>query len=397
MVRDGVLEQLSVSQAEQYQRCPRSWWFERVHSLTPDQSEARRAGESGHELLAMHLMGQTLPTRASMLTAVKGAILKGELPTPGTDLLVEIRGSGQEKFHPTEKDEEGNPKWVPLDRAKALWLGGLPWDTFIDLAHRREPAPVVMDHKFSSDPRTYAKKSDALINTIQMPVYVLDLARRWPDATEWTIAHHNVAKTGVDSFIRKATVHIDNVRRRGEEIATLVGEMKQVAAMTNQGDVPHRRGPQCEKFGGCPHQSVCNAFKRKEVAMTAEEEDLFAQFDKTLDETPKKKKLKIKDVEEPPEPGSDFNADKETPDPAPTAPPPAEVKDIVSAPAVADPVVPPSLIAPVQTVSGPAFVLSQTEQPKRGRKPSMSEPGELKVTLSFDPETLSVLKALFGK
>lgn len=298
IVENGLITQLSVSQVESFDPkqtggCPRRWWFERAQDLRPDQTRQQSDGEAGHALLATYLAtGERPKGRVRMGKAVTGAILKGDLPAPGPDLLVEQRFSGQEKF-----DAAGN--WIPLDVAETLHAGGVAWEGFIDLAFRRGDVPEIWDHKFLSD-LTYAKKPSELIRTVQLPVYVLSQLPYWPDAKTWRIAHHNVSKRGVDSCVRSALVSIDDVRERIADVESVVAQMTAVAPLENQSDVPHARRPgheknPCDAWTGCPHQSICSAFRSSSTAvlgatpvqLTPEEAAIIGDLDGVeLDETP---------------------------------------------------------------------------------------------------------------
>jgi hypothetical protein len=275
-----VITSLSVSQAttfdpDQPGGCPRRWWLESVHGLKQERGPAQDDGDAGHALFAPYFRTGAMPgKRVKMGKAVTGAILKGELPKPGPDLLVEWRFDGQ-----PQRDAEGN--WVPLDVERTVVrIGGVPWDGFIDLAFRRETVPEVWDHKFSSDIHENARASADLIKTVQLPVYVYALAARWPDAERWRIAHHNVSRKGVDSFIRGAVVHVDQVFERIGQIETLVPQMQAASDATAQDDVPFNR-KSCSAWQGCPHQSICSAFKEKRVQLTPEEMAIFAGLDAT--------------------------------------------------------------------------------------------------------------------
>lgn len=268
-----MITQMSVSQAETFDHaqkggCQRKWWFERPMGLKPEQGIGQSDGDKGHALLAHYGYTGELPAkRAKMGKHVTGVILKGDLPKPGTDLLIEERFSGQSKL-----DEHGN--WIPLDETKTFWLAGLPWDGFIDVAHRRTAIPEVRDYKFSSDIDANAKKPEELIKTIQMPVYVLNLLRRWPDAEWWRLIHHNISRSGVHSFLRETTVHIDDVLERKPAIEAIVAQMGEVAQLTEQDAVPFNR-KSCDTWWGCPHQSLCNAFRRNQVNIDPEDAALF--------------------------------------------------------------------------------------------------------------------------
>ncbi|AGC43291.1 hypothetical protein MYSTI_01962 [Myxococcus stipitatus DSM 14675] len=259
-VEGGVIRQLSVSQVESFDPeqvggCPRRWYFERIEGRRPEKVKAQTDGDIGHALLATHLTGGALPKRSRMLKAVKGAIATGKLPAPGPHLLVERRFDGQGKA--------ADGKHLPLDTSKTLWLGGLPWDGYVDLRYRRESDGVVcvVDHKFSSDINQFAKSNGALIRTVQMPVYALDSLRIWPDADRFLLAHHYVSRRGVDSFPRGEIVTVEQIHGRAREVEQLVEQMQQVARATTQDDVPHNRRA-CDAWMGCPHQSICKAFKK---------------------------------------------------------------------------------------------------------------------------------------
>lgn len=269
------LEQLSVSQVESFDHsnrtgCARRWWFERVRGLKPEQDDAQSDGEAGHLLLATYFQTGKLPQgRVKMGKAVTAAILKGELPKPGPDMLIEERFDGQPRL-----DSKGEK--VPLDVAETFHLGGLPWDGYIDLAYRRGDVPTILDHKFSSDIDAFAKPADGLIKTVQMPIYVLSQLPFWPDAKRWEIAHHNVSRVGTRSFIRSAIVGLDEVLERKAQIEAVVESMKVVAATDVESDVPANTKTACDAWNGCPHQSICKAYKeRNQVKFTSEEMALF--------------------------------------------------------------------------------------------------------------------------
>lgn len=286
-VDGGAIKQLSVSQIESFDHsqaggCERKWWFERANDLRPDSSKAQDEGTAGHALLATYLAkGEKPKGRTLMGKAVTGAIVKGELPKPGPDLLVELRFDGQPKFGPDGKT------WLPLDEKETLHLAGVPLEGFIDLAFRRADVPEIWDHKFftparpeiSPDPYHFLKRGRDLIKTVQMPVYVLSQMPYWPDAETWRIVHHCVSKKGVDSLIRSAVVHVDEVLERKVEIETVIERMKLVAPVAEQDAVPFNR-KSCDAFKGCPHQSICSAFKRRNtVELSPEEAALFADLD----------------------------------------------------------------------------------------------------------------------
>lgn len=279
VVDGGVIRQLSVSQIESFDHsqrggCQRKWWFERALDLRPDQHKSQAEGEAGHALLARYfLTGERPKGRALMGKAVTGAIAKGELPAPGPDLLVEERFDGQPKT-----DAAG--QWLPLDVANTLTLAGVPLEGFIDLTFRRGDVPEVWDHKFSSDPDTYAKRSSELIETVQLPVYVLSQAPYWPDAKRWRIAHHNVSKRGVHSFIRSAVVTFDQVLERKADVEATIECMKVIApvAINRQDDVPANL-KSCDVWNGCPHQSICSAYRKgNTVILDPAEAAMFADL-----------------------------------------------------------------------------------------------------------------------
>jgi hypothetical protein len=273
---------LSASQAETFDPeqlggCPRRWWFERVDGQERPSSASAEDGIAGHALLASWMRTGVLPSRFKLLKAVKGALHRLPARSPGQ--LVESR------FDSQPHDPDGLRR--PLDRKRTLWLGGVPWDGYVDLRWRDGDMVTVWDHKFSSDIDTYAKPADQLIRTIQMPVYALDSLRIWPDAKRFRLVHLYISRRGVHSFIREQTVTRDEIARRTGEIAALVARIQETAQATRQDDVPANRRA-CHAYNGCPHQSVCTAFRRKPMYELSEEEKaLFGMVSEVTGEKPK--------------------------------------------------------------------------------------------------------------
>lgn len=281
------VSQLETFDTSQRAGCELRWHFEYgVGGQRSPQSTGAREGEIGHAHLAKYLLtGQPPEGKVKLGKAVRAAIEKGELPAPyrgeGDDFHVELRFDGQ----PKHNCDTG--RWQTIDLAETLHLGGVPWEGFIDLTFRRDAVPSVIDHKFGIAPRETAKKRDELIQTIQLPVYVLSQLPYWPDAKRWEIAHHYVARKGVDSFIVRQTVHLDQVLERRAQIEGLVKRLLSVRQSTSTDDFkPNRRA--CDAYGGCPHQSRCPAFKgERKVALSPEEEALFGSVaNVTVDPAP---------------------------------------------------------------------------------------------------------------
>ncbi len=395
-VRKGVLVQTSVSEIESFDHeqeggCERRWWFERPMELRGASSKSQVEGEALHAHLAHYLLTGERPTgRKLMGKAAMGAIVKGALPELGPDLFVELRFDGQEKHHPDKRCTCGHPpsshvkgaacihvveattnpegvsikaqcgcdgysaKWLPLDVENTLTLAGVPLEGFIDLTFRRGPIPEIWDHKkftparpeISPDPYVWLKKPSELIRTVQMPTYVLSQLPYWPDAKQWRLVHHCVSNAGTDSQVRSAIVSIDQVLERKASIEATIERMKVLAPATSQQDIPFNRRS-CSSWGGCPHQSVCSAFKKETttaMALTADEEALFAD----LDETP---------AASAPAADPDFDGLDEvaTPAPAPAPEPakPARRMLIVDTPVEGRPI-PDSSPAPQPEASAPA-------------------------------------------
>jgi hypothetical protein len=260
---------LSASQAESYDPeqpggCPRRWWFERVERRERPDSASAGDGTAGHALFATHLRGQPLPKRARMLKAVRGALHHLPPQWPGT--LVESRFDGQ-------PSHSADGERLALDTARTLWLGGVPWDGYVDLRWRDGDTVTVWDHKFSSDIDAYAKPAERLIRTVQMPLYALDSARLWPQAERFRLVHLYVSRKGVHSFVREQTVTLAQIVERAVEIRRLVARIQETSRATSQEDVPSNRKA-CHAYSGCPHQSVCTAFRRKPVEYKLTEDEM---------------------------------------------------------------------------------------------------------------------------
>lgn len=273
-ITGGVIQALSASQAEEFDPqqtggCPRRWYFHRIARVpVPESGRAQEDGDAGHAHFALYYRTGRHPRRARMSKAVNGALDKGELPAREPGQLIESRFGGQPA-------RDTNGERLPLDATRTLWLGGVPWDGYVDLRFCRtdpfgplaEPGVpaaggtiTILDHKFSSDIHAYAKSD--LLATVQMPVYALDSLRIWPNTERVELIHHYVSRRGVDSFIRRQVVTVEQVRQRGQEIAGLVQQMQAAAAAPRSEDVPGNRAS-CHSWSGCPFQSRCSVFKEK--------------------------------------------------------------------------------------------------------------------------------------
>lgn len=267
----GVITGLSASQAETFDLeqvggCPRRWWLERVGGLERPQSDAAREdGHAGHAHFAHYYRTGERPRRARMGKAVNGALDAGHLPARDAGQLIESRFDGQ-----PARDTAGER--LPLRTSSTLWLGGVPWDGYVDLRFYRAGMITVLDHKFSSDIHAYAKPTDELLLTVQMPVYALDSLRIWPDAQHIELVHHYVSRRGVDSFKRRQLVTVAQARQRGVEIEALVARMQAVARATSQDAVPFNL-KSCDTWSGCPFQSRCTAFRGR-FKMSLEDDEL---------------------------------------------------------------------------------------------------------------------------
>lgn len=262
------LYSLSASQAEefdpaQFGGCPRRWYFHRVMGLAvPGSGAAQEDGNAGHAHFAEWYRTGKQPGRARMGKAVNGAIDAGHLPPRGPDQLIESRFDGQ-----SAKDEHGDQ--LPLRVDTTLWLGGVPWDGYVDLRFYRAAMITVLDHKFSSDIHAYAKTD--LLATVQMPVYALDSLRLWPEAKHIELVHHYVSRRGMESFVRRQLITVGQVRQRGEQIANLARQMQKAARAPSAEDVPGNRAS-CHTWSGCPFQSRCSVFKEKPKMNLSDEE-----------------------------------------------------------------------------------------------------------------------------
>lgn len=270
-VQGGVITRLSASQAETFDSaqvggCPRRWYFEHVEGLERPQSDAARDdGDAGHAHFAHYYRTGQRPRRARMGKAVNGALDAGHLPARDAGQLIESRFDGQ-----PARGADGER--LPLRPSSTLWLGGVPWDGYVDLRFYRAGMITVLDHKFSSDIHAYAKPADELLSTVQMPVYALDSLRIWPNAQHIELVHHYVSRRGVDSFKRRQLVTTAQVHQRGVEIEALVVRMRAVTRAVSQDAVPFNL-KSCDTWSGCPFQSRCTAFRGR-FKMSLADEDL---------------------------------------------------------------------------------------------------------------------------
>lgn len=281
-VENGQLLQLSASQLDAFDPtqpggCERRWWFDRAAGLRPEQTDQQSEGDAGHALLATYFRtGEKPKGRVKMGKAVMGAIVKGDLPSPGPDLWVERRFDGG-----AMRDANGN--WVDLNVAKTLVVAGVPFDGAIDLVSFRGELPEIIDHKFSSDIHVYSKTPSQLLLTNQMPLYALAVARLWHDG-DVKLTHHYVSKRGVDSKLVSVVAGLDDLAEARVRIEKLVGRIRLTAGAQNQDDVPANLAKDgagklkaCDAFNGCPHRGVCSAYRRRGIVNLSPDE--LAAFD----------------------------------------------------------------------------------------------------------------------
>lgn len=222
--------------------CERKWWYRYVDGLEEPETGSQRGGKEVHDQIERYLRGE-----GSTLGRVALAG-KRFIPHPGADLLI----------------EQSIWEW-------GLRAGGVPIAGHSDLFNLRgwyvdpegetqaDPPQTgeVKDWKSTSS-FEWAKSSEGLFRTVQMPLYAKALLHRFPELEHARMTHVYFRTKGAPDAklvtIRKSRAEVDE--RWQEIVDGPVARLKQVARATCATDVtPNRKA--CPAFRGCAFRGRC--------------------------------------------------------------------------------------------------------------------------------------------
>lgn len=273
-VVNGVLQTVSPSQVKTFSSCPRSWWFDKVAGLRPEEEAAHlTTGSAYHKQQEDYYELDILPENESCKLALS-------LPGVPSRLSLGI------------KIEE------PRNYELGLFAAGIPMRGRIDL--RAPPTNgvfVILDWKTCRNFK-YCKTPEELAKDIQGIVYLKYGFSVYPDAQYGKFSHCYIRTEAVDAQLIETDPldrnHVDTVYRQIEEV---VEKIKVTAAIKEQDEVPFDKSA-CFAYGGCPYQKNCNAFKRKKETqeMPSLDNDFLSRMRAKQNKEPEVKAQEVKDV-----------------------------------------------------------------------------------------------------
>lgn len=238
-VLNGVLQSVSPSQIKTFNSCARSWWFDKVAGLRPEE-------EAEHFAVGTNLHKQQ-----------EDFYEFGKLPENESCRLV--------LSYPGVPDRRISGLFIeePRNYDLGLYAAGIPMRGRIDLrAPPNDGTFTILDWKSCKNFK-YCKTPEELARDIQGIVYLKYGFRVYPE-TKWGRFIHAYIRTEklgaqvVDSGPLDRN-HVDAVY---QEIENTVEQIKITAAIKNQDEVPYNKSA-CFAYGGCPYQKHCNAFRKK--------------------------------------------------------------------------------------------------------------------------------------
>jgi hypothetical protein len=248
---------VSASQVEKFLLCRRKWAFEKIDGLPPGTTTAAEFGKEGHEAIKTWLTTGALdPTKvaADILAIIQKAIKPGVLPTPrgpnfANPLLVE-----SEFAFEVERESGAKHKFTGI--FDCVVPPPLP-----------EPRPVVVDHKFRSDPK-FAMDESGLVRDVQAIIYSFAVLLMYPDSEQienrW-IYYFSTGKK--DERPKKAAgVRMVRICRTPEEVEEQMGPILSVVdemqKIVDEGKPAKEVPPcltSCGAYGGCPFADLCES------------------------------------------------------------------------------------------------------------------------------------------
>jgi len=284
-VKNGNIRYLSISQVVKFDPnedggCNRRWAFRYVFGKKEEETFAQRGGTEFAKQLEHYLK-----TGEDVLTPVLRAA-KHLFPQPGPDLEVEkYLGDLNQAVALRDEFLKSGVK-VDLTSVAGLAFCGIPFDGKADFRHRRgeyvdidgsiraedsgmrvveigdlKTTSRINDH-ISSGGKIYkgwGKTVDQVLSHPQMVAYGIHASNIYPDATHIRLSHiYAQTKNGYHGAKRTGLLSVEEVRRRGGRIESLVREMMDVAKVSRPEDVaPNIRS--CKAFNkDCPHAAYCD-------------------------------------------------------------------------------------------------------------------------------------------
>lgn len=239
--QNRTIHHLSVSQLNQFSRCERIWYFDKVLGL-PGKSGgvATQLGSLLHKQWEDYLKFNQLPTHPMALPALE------LLPRAGMDGLYIEWGLDDQPKHGTF-----NYNWSKLK------VGGTPFEGYIDVINVRDPThPEVIDHKTTRSIDEYAKPEEAIRTDPQLLGYGMFVLQILPQAVDVRLSLIYTQTQGMRVEKRSLVLTPKEIEQGWSVVPSIVERMKVVAKQPSFQTVTPNWS-ECSKFGGCPYISQC--------------------------------------------------------------------------------------------------------------------------------------------
>jgi hypothetical protein len=230
----------SASQIQLFSKCKRKWWYEYVGGFKTPPSKSQAYGKLIH---------------AEIETFIKTGV-PGNDPRAHTAIIVlddYLREHGR-SFDSIEVEGEITLDLEPAYDAMPRCVVG-----YLDVSGPDEHAPLVLDHKTTSNPDKWARTEYELVEDAQLLIYARHALDAHEHATGVHIAHNVIPTKGANRpRLVSASVERAHVDARWSSYLKLFDEMDKAreakAIAIEPTGIP--RG-ECHRYEGCPHQARC--------------------------------------------------------------------------------------------------------------------------------------------
>lgn len=286
----------SASSADNFQSCPRRWWFAKVMGQPEPSDPSLSFGTAVHLVLENYLRDGTLVAPGSYNEGREVVEVTQEhidRAKAGLDLLPAPRAYNVENWLPRVKIVNDDDAVMSVVGKIDMYLpangGTTPYH------HAAWPDDVtghVLDHKTSSDPKKWMPTSEKLATNAQGLLYAGALQKGGLIAPgDVLFTHHYVAKKGLPkSYIVHTRMHYDNIMEHWERQKDVAREMVNLSSsvrnISQQSEVRANLSA-CRSYGRlCPFAATCEAHKPKGVFAAIDSFDAARNGQTTQEEPP---------------------------------------------------------------------------------------------------------------
>lgn len=247
----GRLQHISPSQIDNFSKCKRKWYLEKVRGIEQPRKEHFEKGEMLHLQMENWYNHGIRPQNLSAQLLIDS----GEIPARRPEIIIE----------------------EPRDYRLDISLAEVPVKGRIDLLDPfPKPGEVhIYDWKSSSDISKWAKTPDQLVRNPQLIIYAQYVFKAFFGALRVLLAHGYLqTKAGFAAkTVKTDLLAPEDVNDTFTNIESRVEEIKATAAIKDWRDV-EKNERHCEEYGGCPYQQVCGTGKYKNGLIFTEDDNM---------------------------------------------------------------------------------------------------------------------------